>query len=277
MDRYINSRRQDSEWRKRLSPLRPRSIQDTNMGAERDQHSSHRESKSQRQEIVNTPPPQSRLPPPPPVPVFQLEEQFTPKSRRPALERISGLEHVAPQNHFPVVSSSMSGRLQDVNIQYLGDEGQESQINNRTVLLGSSSVQLHPTLGHRLSLGNEDAPVENRISVSRRLEVEQPEVTISIPEMAPKTRNNGRRKGADTSTARGIRSPLQGASSKKRNCTKKKVVPAKKKLCQDQVPLNKDSLPAVQRSPPIVKLIPAAKKAKSKVDLDKSSSLVVGS
>ncbi|CAL9242513.1 unnamed protein product [Arabidopsis halleri] len=142
----------------------------------------------------------------------------------------------------------MFGRLQDVNIQYLGEEGQASLTNNNTLLVGSCSDPIHPTLGHRLSM-------------------EQPEVTITIPAKIPKPRANPKRKGTVAASARATRSPLQGACSRKRNATNPKGVSAKKRLCQDQVQSELDPAAETQGSQPPVNLILAAKKAKAKLRL----------
>ncbi|EFH51929.1 predicted protein [Arabidopsis lyrata subsp. lyrata] len=205
----------------------------------REQVFSHRESNPLRQEILNTPQSKakthSELPPPP----GRVGEQSNPKARRPAIERLSGGDLGAAHSSFLGVSSSMAGRLQDVNIQYLGDEEQAFPSGNKSILIGSSSIPSHPTLGHRLSIGQGDAPGEWRRPASQRLGLELQDITISIPAKPPKAKSNSKRKGAGSTVPRGPRSPLQGASSKKRNENKPKSVSARKRLCSEQVPSDK--------------------------------------
>ncbi|CAL9225059.1 unnamed protein product [Arabidopsis halleri] len=74
----------------------------------------NRASSPHRQEIMNTPPPSTRAPGVPAVLSGRLGIQSTSKARRPALERLSGGEELGNQIHLPGVSSSLSGRLQDV-------------------------------------------------------------------------------------------------------------------------------------------------------------------
>ncbi|CAL9237429.1 unnamed protein product [Arabidopsis halleri] len=232
-------RREDYQRRdERRSSHRQRS-NDPTSGGGREQLVSHRESNPVRHEVLNTPQSKNKtsqeLPPPP----VRVGEHSSPKTRRPAKERLSGGELGLAHNALAGVSSSMSGRLQDVNIQYLGDEEQDYPGRNVGLFTGSSSNPIHPTLGHRLSVGNVDPPEELRRPASQRLGETQHEITVSIPANPPTQKNTSKRKGTGNTVQRGIRSPLQGASSKKRNATKPKVTSARKRLCPDQVPSDK--------------------------------------
>lgn len=270
-DRNSESRYHHSEWRRRRSsPQKTRSFQDTTSGAGRESRLSHREASPHRPEILNTPPPSNKTTGQPAALSGRLGSQSSPRARRPALERLSGRETALDQNQGQGISSSMSGRLQDVNIQYLGEEGQACLANNNNnLLVGDCSDTIHPTLGHRLSLGQESSQAELRRPASLRLEQEQPEVTITIPAKIPKPRANPKRKGTAAASVKGTRSPLQGACSRKRNATNQKGVSAKKRLCQDQIQSDLDPATENQGAQPPVILIPAAKKAKSKVDFPK--------
>ncbi|CAL9247966.1 unnamed protein product, partial [Arabidopsis halleri] len=249
-ERISESRHQRSVWRSRRSPPKTRSVQDTTSGAGREFHNSQKEPTPSRQEILNTPPPRVLPASNPPGLSGRLGIQSSTKDRRPILERLSGGEAFIEQSQGFGVSSSMSGRLQDVNIQYLGEEGQTGLPINNDFLVGSSSAQLHPTLGHRLSLGHEDSQGSQRVPANQRLSLEQPAVTISIPDKIPKTRANAKKKASVPASSRGTRSPLQGASSKKRNATKPRVVAARKRLCHDQVPTEVDTVTEPQPSQP---------------------------
>ncbi|CAL9248258.1 unnamed protein product, partial [Arabidopsis halleri] len=266
-DRNSESRHHHSEWRRRRSsPQKTRSFQDTTSGANREIRFSHREASPHGPEILNTPPPSNKTNGQPSTLSGRLGSQSSPRSRRPALERLSGRETALDQNQGQGISSSMSGRLQDVNIQYLGEEGQAGLTNNNNnLLVGDCSDPIHPTLGHRLSLGQESSQAELRRPASLRLEQEQPEVTITIPAKIPKPRANPKRKGTAVASGKGSRSPLQGACSRKRNSTNQKGVSAKKRLCQDQIQSDLDPATEIQGAQPPVILIPAAKKAKAKV------------
>lgn len=269
LDRNSVSKHYDSEWRRRQTSDRQQRSNDPTSGGGREQLVSHRESNPVRHEVLNTPQSKNKtsqeLPPPP----VRGGEQSSPKTRRPGKERLSGGELGLAHNALAGVSSSMSGRLQDVNIQYLGDEEQDYPGRNVGLFTGSSSNPIHPTLGHRLSVGNVDPPEELRRPASQRLGETQHEITVSIPAKPPTQKNTSKRKGTGNTVQRGIRSPLQGASSKKRNATKPKVTSARKRLCPDQVPSDKGPISESQGSQPPVKLIPAAKKTKPKVDFQK--------
>lgn len=219
-----------------------------------------------------TPPPGTLfLPPPPLAPPSNKGNQSSPRSRRPALERLStGL----PAGHLNLTSrgaqgetSSLSGRLQEVNIQYLGEEDQNLSRPTTTVHLGSCSDPIHPTLGHRLSQGEGEIIEEARPSALSRLEVAQPTVTVSIQAKPPRGKAAPKKKVATVIIPRGARSPLQGASTRKRNATRPKAAPvARKRLCPESLPCDKDTVPVSQAATPDVVLIPAAKKAKAKAD-----------
>jgi len=177
------------------------------------------------------------------------------------------------------LSSSMSGRLQDVSIQYLGEEGLLHPVINTGLELVSSSATLHPTLNHRLSLDHGSA-LRDRVD-SNSGDLGLVEVTVSIPPSQPKAKTKA--KGTSRRTVvrpgkpRGSKSSLVGPSSKRRNPIRSRTVAARKRLCQDQPAVEAETLPDL---PPPARAIPATKKNKAKVDFlrsTKSSSLVVAS
>lgn len=264
-DQYSSSRGQEAEGRFRRSPERQRSpgkeIQSTLRYSSSTRHG--------RSEALNTPPPEALLPPPPPLPCTRGEDQGTSRARRPALERISGGEVAPGNNPFTGLSSSLSGRLQDVSIQYLGDEVVVLPGRSMGLELGSCSAPIHPTLSHRLSIDQGAVQEERRIPAVERLETDLTEITVSIPAKQPKAKakaKSTRRTVAAATRSRGSKSPLQGMSSKKRNTTRSKCVAAKKRLCQDQGEEEGGQLPVEQ---PTVHLIPATRKNKAKVDFQK--------
>ncbi|KAG7593940.1 Ribonuclease H-like superfamily [Arabidopsis thaliana x Arabidopsis arenosa] len=216
-DRVSASKRSVSVERRRWSPIPPRSFQATNSSPGRRQVTECRVSGSQREEILNTPPPAGRPSQLPPRSEIREDSQGLANSRRPALERLSGGDHITVTRQVPRISSSMSGRLQDVNIHYLGEEEQEPILQNSSRHIGSSSAPFHPTLGHRLSLNQGDGIEESRPHVSLRLEAPQPEVTVSIPAKPPKKRTVAKKKAVGPTVPRGVKSPLQGVSLRKRN------------------------------------------------------------
>ncbi|CAL9214889.1 unnamed protein product [Arabidopsis halleri] len=269
---YSSRRGLEPEWRRRRSPMAPRSYQATNGSPKASRSSALRSVASQRDRSPMTPPPETLLlPPPPPFSPSNRAGLSSPKSRRPALERISTSTQVGNDGQIPLArvgeSSSLSGRLQEVNIQYLGEEEQNMTGLTGSVHGGSSSNPIHPTLSHRLSLGGSSPAEETRLSALQRVEPALPTITVSIPAKPPKKRTTTKRKTAASGLPRAARSPLQGASTRKRNTTKPKAaVAARKKLCTEQLPCDKDPVPEPQGDTPALVLIPATKKAKSKVD-----------
>lgn len=267
-DYYSASKRTGTEDRRRGSPHPTRSFQATNNSPARGQDSVHRGSLSQREEILNTPPPPAGKPPQhPPLRESEQEVQTQAKSRRPALERLSGGDNPAAGLPAPRISSSLSGRLQDVNIHYLGDEDQATNLQYSSRHLGSSSAPSHPTLGHRLSLGLGDNLDENRTHVSLRIEPAQPEIVVTIPAKPPRKKAVSKRKTtAGTSRPNGLKSPLQGANTRKRNVSRPKAMTARKRLCPEVLPNDQDQGNEAQGEPSVVVQKPVARKTKDKVD-----------
>ncbi|CAE5959570.1 unnamed protein product [Arabidopsis arenosa] len=261
----------NTEWRERRSPLGSRSFQATNGSPRASRNSDQRIVASQSERSPVTPPPAPEsLPPPPPASLNNRAAHSSPKSRRPALERISLSDQPDISNHFPVghlgESSSPFGRLQEVNIQYLGEEDQNLLGLNRTsTLVGASSNPIHPTLSHRLSLGEGVSLEASRRSALQRVEEAQPTITVSIQANPPKKKPAAKKKIAAPGLPRGARSPLQGASTRKRNTVRPKATAAaRKRLCAEQLPYNKDPVTDSQCSTPALVVLPASKKAKTK-------------
>lgn len=210
-----------------------------------------RRSISVRSRYSRTPPP---CPPRQPLVVSGVMEvgegSSIPHSRRPALERISPRIQVNTSNIS--ASRTDSGRLQDVEIQYAG--------NNDQALLGD--VQIMP-----LAAG------ENRVHTSLRLgpipAVPQSKAKGSSKKKssaAAASKTTVNRKIAKASPRRRVaRSPLQGISLRKRNVSRTNIS-SKKKLCVDQpeqevpLPVNQDPISQDQVMVPPVKLIPATSK-----------------
>ncbi|EFH61849.1 predicted protein [Arabidopsis lyrata subsp. lyrata] len=269
---YSSRRGHDPEWRRRRSPMASRSYQATNGSPKTSRRSALRSAASQRDRSPMTPPPETLfLPPPPPISPSNSAWLSSPKSRRPALERISTSIQVGNDGQNPLAwvgeSSSPSGRLQDVNIQYLGEEEQTMIGLTGSVHVGSSSNPIHPTLSHRLSIGGSCPTEETRLSALQRVEPAQPTITVSIPAKPLKKRTTIKRKTAASGLPRAARSLLQGASTRKRNTSRPEAaVAARKKLCTEQLPCDKDPVTEPQCDTPALVLIPASKKAKSKVD-----------
>ncbi|XP_020884776.1 serine/arginine repetitive matrix protein 1-like [Arabidopsis lyrata subsp. lyrata] len=188
------------------------------------------------------------LPPPRPAGLEIGEPSSLPHSRRPALERISPrITHTAS---LLTTSRFGSGHLQDVEIQYAGDNTQDlpGDVQNSSLVPGD--LRIHTSL--RLGPIPPAAPSKPKGAPRKKA----PTTT------KPKT--SGRRKPAKASPRRRVvRSPLQGVSLKKRTVTRPN---AKKKLNVDP-PANEADLPERQdtvdhgqtRAPPI-NIIPAITK-----------------
>lgn len=219
---------------------------------------------------MNTHPPATgRLSQHEPLPESDREVLSQSKSRRSALERLSGGDNPVGALQAPRISSSLSGRLQDVNIQYLGEEDHETNLQYNSRHVGSGSAPSHPTLGHRLSLGHGGNAEEVRTHVSLRIEPAQPEILVTIPAKPPRKKAVSKKKAAvGTTTPRGVKSPLQGANSRKRNVSRPKEMTARKRLCPEQLPSEKDQQIDAQDAQPEVLQNPVERKSKSTDKVD---------
>lgn len=182
------------------------------------------------------------LPPPPPVPKEPLLELLpaqesvivnsNSRERRPALERLS-LPNSEPTSQVNRTISFDSGRLQDVNVQYLEEPEQElflgSSMRGHALSPRESPQSSHPRTGKNKRRQGKatggSKPVSTRAATKRRVPI------------AP-------------ARARGARSPLQGPSLKK-HLASRNPNPPRKRLCMatgSNLPCHKD-IPGPSSSP----------------------------
>ena len=204
----------------------------------------------------------------------------SPKSRRPALERISHHTPSEMQSQVPTASSN-SNRLQDVTIQYLEDSMQRCET---TTGIGESSRTLrtapHRPLEARLSFPSTSTALPAaRVHASLRLEAPIDSVTVTLPPTKVAAKPGRKRKTAAekaqaSAAPRGARSPLSGASLKKQNITRSKSKASpKKRLRTDILPEFQDGTSAAAHGgPPLPVMIPAI--SKSGVDFQNPPSLL---
>ena len=204
------------------------------------------------------------------------EKSATPSARRSALERLSdgdtnastgerrsALARIStPPTRVPLlhngVANSESGRLQEVDIQYL-EEMFPYQTPEAPSIPSSSRL---PPSGERVNAGMlERSPIrtlsEDRAHVSLRLGPLPP--SVSPPSTRMTLRGTGKKKIAKTpAKKRTIRSPVQGISLNKRRVTKAQSSP-KRKLILDSKAEGKGKA----SSQPAAVLIPAITKEKA--------------
>lgn len=210
------------------------------------------------------------------------ESSSTPKSRRPALERIA--QSNSPHKNQPsTILSSNSGRLQDVAIQYVGEPSQSiipplfSQAAGTTHPLPFQS-QMTATESEASLHGDQQLPhdVETRVHTSLRLGPHVDSITVTVLEVMPNTKPAGKRKTTSQKPKsqqkigpkqkpgpkpRVNRSPLQGVSLRKQNATSTRASSSRKKLRVDNLPeFQDDAAGAGQSDPPLPSIIPAIRK-----------------
>lgn len=181
-------------------------------------------------------------------------ETSTPRSRRPALERIGhSLPELLPPP--PPTNTSLSDRLQDVEIQYLGDPDHDC---SRQVVheFGSSS-------------GKGQLDDGERVHASLRLSVPLESVTVTLPTQMPVSKAPRKRKvparapkPKPSFSSRVARIPLQGASLRKQKVVSRKPA-SRKKLRVDNLPESQESpVQPLLSNPPRPALVPAMVKKK---------------
>lgn len=149
----------------------------------------------------------------PPVGRDSGEASSTPRSRRPALERLS-LSAPHNQKHRDDLASTGSERLQDVKIQYEGDDTLEFTTHNIAI----QEERIPATL----RLGPAASPV-SEIDLRTRLSA------IKASAQKSSSKATKRKTPRPVVKKKVARSPLQGMSTKKRNVIRGNNSPRKRR------------------------------------------------